>query len=225
MKLFQKMNLPNTAGLGIRGFFKLPLDIGYAWFPSFNSTGELITFSPERLAGLRKTRAKMLEVLKNIFTVWDPVKIFFLGFSQGAIAAIDVALNCSVTLGGVVAISSSLIDETKAEIEMPNHQAHHNNLTPFYVSHGKLDTTLSIATAKQQYEYISRHYPSHPMEWHEYAKGHEMIKNQEEMEDIMTFFARHLTSKDQSFDTLQKMVKKGEIMEVEGVTSNGIIIK
>ena len=111
MKLFEKMNLPNTAGLGIRGFFELPMDIGFAWFPSFNSVGEciyllyisfifilyisnnklliyfiisheVITFSPERLVGLRQTRTKILKLLNTLFSAWDPVKIFLFGFSQ-----------------------------------------------------------------------------------------------------------------------------------------------
>jgi hypothetical protein len=107
MKLFEKMNLPNTAGLGVRGFVKLPMDIGFAWLPSFNSVGEcvffsptsddhfflvliyfinfaqkVITFAPERIAGLVHTRLMLLELLKCLFSAWDPVKIFFLGFSQ-----------------------------------------------------------------------------------------------------------------------------------------------
>ena len=110
--------------------------------------------------------------------------------------AIDVALHCEFTLGGVIgklsfsyplffslsslsslfsflfsflssflrhitsihyvnysfsAISSSMIDEAMAEIESPNTkiQAPTKNLTPLFVSHGKLDTSLPLAKAKQ----------------------------------------------------------------------------
>ena len=35
------------------------------------------------------------------------------------------------------------------------------------------------------------------------------------MKDIMAFLARHLRSNDQSSQTLQKMVQKGELMEVK----------
>jgi hypothetical protein len=45
------------------------------------------------------------------------------------------------------------------------------------------------------------------------------------MQDIMTFLARHLTRNDESSKTLQKMVQKGELIEVEGVAKNGVIYK
>lgn len=43
MKLFDKMQLPNTGGLGIRGTSPLPLDMGYGWFPAFKPNGECIS--------------------------------------------------------------------------------------------------------------------------------------------------------------------------------------
>ena len=42
---------------------------------------------------------------------WRLRDIFLMGFSQGAIVAVDVALKTSARLGGVVAISSTALPE------------------------------------------------------------------------------------------------------------------
>jgi len=87
-KLGQKMNIPQTACLTIRGTSEIPFfDDGYCWFPSFEISGDLNKGKineQRRKQGLeysRKLIIEILDILKDKY-LWKPERIFLLGFSQ-----------------------------------------------------------------------------------------------------------------------------------------------
>jgi predicted esterase len=63
--------------------------------------------------------------------------------------AVDLGLHCSATLGGVVAISSSLMAESAEEYEKnPSNLAFKQNSTPILLTHGTRDKSVPLEVAK-----------------------------------------------------------------------------
>jgi predicted esterase len=109
-----------------------------------------------------------------------------------------MALEYEKPLGGVVAISSSLLEE-EALAASPNsgHSALPPRQTPVLVTHGRRDGMVPVEQARRHLVLLRSRYGKETantlVRWKEYeGKGHDMIKSKEEMQDVMGFLAEHL---------------------------------
>jgi phospholipase/carboxylesterase len=74
-----------------------------------------------------------------------PDAVFLMGFSQGAIMSLGVALTKPERVAGVVAMSGRLLPEFAAQAAAPERLAQ----KPFLVIHGTRDTVLPIAFGRE----------------------------------------------------------------------------
>jgi len=187
----------------------LPLDLpGRSWFSMFESDGDFIEPKQgerRRMDGVSVTRRHLehlLEVLES--KGWHRRDIFFLGFSQGAITAVDLAIHSKERFGGVVAVSGTLLPEDEVRAV--------GGKTPILVTHGLRDDQEPIGGARKQVQRLKKAVgEGAPVLFKEFKKGHEMINSEVEMRVVMEFFAQHL-------DLVEHGDEDGEMYEI----SNGM---
>jgi len=212
--LARKMTLPQTAALVLEAPHCLPLGIeGASWFEMFEDDGDFIegkAGEARRLDSLAQTRGWLDGCIIQLDQAgWDPRDIFFLGFSQGAITAVDYAMRSGRSLGGVVAVSGQLLAEDRLK-------GLHPSATPILFTHGSKDSQVSAIAAKDMFDRIKGGLESQghtgPLLWRQFAKNHEMIGSKEEMQVVMEFFAQHLDLFDPSAE--DAVGTKSDIYEI-----------
>ena len=140
--------------------------------------------------GLEATRARLQNLItKLVAGGWHRRDIFLLGFKQGAVAALDLALHSEERFGGVVAVSGTVLPEDDlASIESSN--------TPILATHGTSDSQDPINEARHEFQRMERALKERgdqaPVQWREISKGAGMIDSEEEMRPVMEFFAQHI---------------------------------
>lgn len=122
-----------------------PLQVGNggrAWWPlrnrpQYDENQVLSTPEPE----LSSARNAVLKLLSKLQQNYAPKTVALLGFSQGAMLALDVALTAS-GVSRVAVLSGSLIPDTVARLTRESHP------TPaVFVSHGRQDGVLPFQAA------------------------------------------------------------------------------
>lgn len=122
-----------------------PLQVGNggrAWWPlrnrpQYDENQVLSTPEPE----LANARNAVLKLLAKLQQNYAPKSVALLGFSQGAMLALDVALTAS-GVSRVAVLSGSLIPDTVAQLARASHP------TPaVFVSHGRQDNVLPFQAA------------------------------------------------------------------------------
>ena len=203
--------------LSLEAPLPLPLGLdGRSWYEMFEPSGEFISPSAgerRRIASLTNTR-KQIDILLGELTAegWLLRDIFFMGFSQGAVVAVDVALHRQERLGGVVAISASVLPEAEMSRLC-------GSGTPILCTHGTKDTSVSISDARQVFGRLQKRLEeaTHegPVLWREFDKGHEMVSTKREMQAIMEFFSQHLDLREESMEG-QAGDEEAEVYEIVG---------
>ena len=128
---------PETLDWGGRAWF--PIDV--AAFEEAQRAGTPRDLSLKEPAGLEWAREEMQRFIKGIETPWE--KIVLMGFSQGAMLAVDLAARAETTPAGVVILSGTLVDKkTLAEL------AARKIGLPFFQSHGSVDPILGYPQAR-----------------------------------------------------------------------------
>uniref|UniRef100_A0A7S4MZG0 Phospholipase/carboxylesterase/thioesterase domain-containing protein n=1 Tax=Guillardia theta TaxID=55529 RepID=A0A7S4MZG0_GUITH len=189
----KKLELPKTSVMALRACDSLPLAMGFSWFPVFEADGNMIVPSrteERRTRGLKSTLDKLEVFLRRVWQQekFKPKSTFIFGFSQGAIVAVNAGLR--MNLGGVVGVSGSLIQEQHDSSWPPPPGG--KSSTPMLLTHGVADERVSITKARACRDRLRGWVEEETMEWKEYNKGHDMVRQQEEVRDLMSFFARHL---------------------------------
>jgi len=215
----QQMKLPQTAWLSLQAPNPL-LDLGYMWIPSFNADGSLMSSSDKGLEGLSNLR-KLLKLffytLKSKYN-WNYSNIFLLGFSQGAVVALDTALNWvePELLGGLICISGSILEESTKLSKDSLCSA--KNIPPILLTHGTKDDRDLLQSAKQKYDYLVKQLGANGNKiiWKDYEKSHQMVCSKDEATDIMTFFSKHLSIK-------SSLAQQEGVIEITG--QKGIILE
>lgn len=89
------------------------------------------------------------------------------GFSQGAVIALMTGLQCSQTLGGILALSGYLPLTTN---EIASGATGKNKNTPIFMAHGMEDAIVPYALGKAAYAELTN--AGYPARWHSYPIGH-----------------------------------------------------
>ena len=159
---------------------------GFAWFE--------MAWTPEGLVGDPQQARNSLQLLSRFLEqtlpsgipdiALDPRQVYLLGFSQGAIMSLYLALTRPEKLAGVVAISGRLSPEILAEAVEPARMQHLSVL----VVHGTADTVLPVAFGRQIRDYFAL-LPLR-LTYREYEMGHEV--SPESLRDIQGWLQSQL---------------------------------
>ena len=128
---------PEVLDWGGRAWF--PIDI--AAFEEAQRTGNARDLSLREPPGLEWAREELQRFIKAMERPWE--KIVLMGFSQGAMLAVDLALRAESAPAGVVILSGTLVDKPKTSELAPSKKG-----MPFFQSHGSVDPILGFAQAR-----------------------------------------------------------------------------
>ena len=148
-------------------------ELSKAWFS--------IPFTSDLNKEIAQSRDIVLPKLKYILNCYE--KIVLLGFSQGAMMCLDIMLNLSKPVSGVVCLSGlnlSIDDKIKIDEKFLK--------IPIFVGHGINDEIIDINMSKKSFEIISKR--GFVTSLNEYNMRHEVIDK--EMQDIKNFIKKLL---------------------------------
>lgn len=137
----------------------------YAWFEvQFLPQGGFL-IDPQQLDASRTTLIGFLGEAVEAYGA-DPERVYLMGFSQGAIMSLTLALTQPRLLAGVAAISGRIPPEVQPWIVPPEETAG----LPVIVSHGRADTVISIDWGRRARETLERQRVA--LTYREHEMGH-----------------------------------------------------
>lgn len=147
---------------------RAPIRMGlkaYGWFQSL--------FEP-RYAAVKQeefinSKKLMIEFISQVKTKYNlgSNPVFLLGFSQGAVLSLSIALEVPDWIAGVVCFNGCLMPELLSLA--PNKSLHH---LPVFVSHGLYDEILPVTYAREIKDCLDRLQVN--LTYKEYPLGHEI---------------------------------------------------
>lgn len=127
---------PETLEWGGKAWF--PIDV--AAFEEAQRTGKPRDLSQREPPGLAEARADLAGLIAELDASWD--QLVLMGFSQGAMLAVDAALRAPSAPAGVAILSGTLVDRPSLAALAPKKKG-----LPFFQSHGSVDPILGFAQA------------------------------------------------------------------------------
>jgi phospholipase/carboxylesterase len=128
---------PEVLDWGGRAWF--PIDV--AAFEEAQRSGTPRDLSLREPPGLEWAREELQRFIAGLELPWE--RIVLMGFSQGAMLAVDLALRAESAPAGVVILSGTLVDKAKTAELAPAKKG-----MPFFQSHGSVDPILGFAQAR-----------------------------------------------------------------------------
>jgi len=157
---------PKTRYIVPAGPIELP-NGGRAWWPMHGratyDANQVLKAPAEKVTSARLAVQKLLSTLHEQLA---PDALFLLGFSQGAMLALDVVLAAS-SVDRVAVLSGALLDETVERIAMPRSRA-----PAVFVSHGRKDPVLRFQGAERLVETLKSSHFS--VDFRPFEGGHEI---------------------------------------------------
>lgn len=155
---------------------------GYAWF-NLAFTPQGIAVDPTEVESARQTLHKFIGEIVNAYDC-DPSAVYLVGFSQGAMMSLAIALTYPGTATAVVAMSGRLTSHT---VELISDKDALIGL-PVFVLHGTNDPVIPISQGRE----TSRLLSELPIDltYREYDMGHEV--SAESLEDITDWLREQL---------------------------------
>jgi phospholipase/carboxylesterase len=146
---------------------------GRAWWHLDPNTRPPHAHSDQLPAGFRPTpdviaaRAAVQGLIATIIDRHAPTSVALVGFSQGAMLAIDVALAGAPRVDRVAAMSSVLLMDSVPALTAPR-----ASKPRFLLSHGRQDPVLSFAAGSRAKELLEQH--GFAVTWRPFDGGHEI---------------------------------------------------
>lgn len=155
----------------------------YAWYPvEFTATGPII--DADVAEDSRLILLRFIDELVAAYPV-DARRVYLMGFSQGAIMSLAVALTQPEKVAGSVAMSGRLLPEIQPKIA----EAERLRDLPILMTHGLHDPIIPIGDARAASVYLSR-LPL-KLTYREYDMGHQVTV--ESLKDIVAWLKEQLT--------------------------------
>ena len=129
-------NGPVSLDWGGRAWF--PIDV--AAFEEGQRTGKPRDLSGGEPAGMAEARAALQAFIEELGAPWD--KLVVMGFSQGAMMAVDLALRAPAAPAGVAILSGTFVDRKTVLALAPKRKG-----LAFFQSHGSVDPILGFQEA------------------------------------------------------------------------------
>jgi phospholipase/carboxylesterase len=156
----------------------------YAWYHvTFGPTGPVI--DPQEAEDAQAAVLSFIDEALEAYNL-SKRKVYLLGFSQGAILSLSLALTHPEKLAGVVAASGRTLPQSVPRGAPP---AGMEGL-PVFIAHGTRDNVLPVSYARESRDIFAR-LPA-ALTYREYAIGHGM--SQECLEDISGWLSALLNS-------------------------------
>jgi phospholipase/carboxylesterase len=156
--------------------------MSYAWF-NLNFTPQGVVINPEEAESSRQTLRKFIGEVVEAYQC-NPNAVYLMGFSQGAMMSLAVALTFPGLAAAVVAMSGRLLPQTLTQI------ADKDTLIglPIFAAHGRQDTVLPISHGRDTRVKLSEL----PVEltYREYDMGHEI--SYDSLNDITEWLSEQL---------------------------------
>jgi phospholipase/carboxylesterase len=146
---------------------------GRAWWHLDPNSRPPHATSDQLPAGFRPTpdviaaRAAVQGLIATIVDRHAPTTVALVGFSQGAMLAIDVALAGAPHVERVVAMSGVLLVDSVPALTAP-----HATKPRFLLSHGRQDPVVPFAAGSQAKDLLEKH--GFRVTWKPFAGGHEI---------------------------------------------------
>jgi len=157
----------------------------YAWYPvEYTADGTIIDF--EVAEDSRSMLLRFIDELIEAYQV-DPKRVYLMGFSQGAIMGLSIALTRPDKVAGIVVMSGRLLPEIRSMIADPT------ALTglPIFMVHGRADPIVPIAQARATRAELAQLPVA--LTYHEYTMGHQVTV--ESLKDIVAWLKARLNEK------------------------------
>ena len=195
-KLASTMNLPQTVAMSLKGPVPV-LSFGFSWFSVFDLRTAQELSSEDQSKGLLKVAQELASYISELNTRLTlsaspsmlPKRFFLLGFGQGASVCLEtgllIASKHEVDIAGVMCLSGTFMAESwlsKWTDPGPFPQPLH-----VFASHGIHDEKLSIGIARNRVERLKSLACIGDVDFHEYAKGCQMLCSREETKDLMAW--------------------------------------
>ena len=129
-------NAPEVLDWGGRAWF--PIDV--AAFEEAQRTGKARDLSGGEPAGMAESRLALQAFIQDLDVSWD--KLVLMGFSQGAMMAVDLALRAPRAPAGVAILSGTFVDGKAVAALAPKRKG-----LAFFQSHGSVDPILGFQEA------------------------------------------------------------------------------
>ena len=155
----------------------------YGWFRfEFTPNGPVVVDPAEAMNSLRLI-LRFMDELVEVYGV-DPDRTYLMGFSQGTIMALSVALTQPDKVAGVAGMSGRFPDALRSQIA-PSEKLEG---LPILLQHGTEDPVLPIHNGRAAREILDR-LPVR-LEYHEYRMGHHVT--QESLADLSIWLTARL---------------------------------
>ena len=158
----------------------------YAWFHvQFTRQGSVIV--PEEAENSRQLLLRFIDELVETYQL-DPHRVYVVGFSQGAILGLSMALTAPHKLAGLVAMSGRILPQV-----LPLKAADEDlKGLPVLVVHGVDDAVLPVSNGRESRDILS----GLPVDltYHEYPMGHQI--SSESLADIAAWLTGHLDNEE-----------------------------
>lgn len=169
---------PRTRYIVPAGPVELP-NGGRAWWPMRGHptyTAEQVLVAPsEKVAAARSAVQGLLRTIAERFV---PEATLLVGFSQGAMLALDVALMPRVLVARVAVLSGALLGDAATRVALPRRRA-----PSVFVSHGRQDPILRFEGAQHLVDVL--HEAHVPVTFRPFDGGHEIP--QDAVPDLKAF--------------------------------------
>jgi phospholipase/carboxylesterase len=129
-------NGPETLDWGGRAWF--PIDV--AAFEEAQRTGKPRDLSGGEPDGMAESRVALQGFIQELGVSWE--KLVVMGFSQGAMMAVDLALRAPSAPAGVAILSGTFVDQKSVAALAPKRAG-----LAFFQSHGSVDAILGFQEA------------------------------------------------------------------------------
>lgn len=156
--------------------------MGHAWF-NLGFTPQGIAVDPEEIEAARQILRKFIGEIVEAYDC-DPNAVYLVGFSQGGMMALAVALTFPGVAAAVVAMSGRLLPQTVEQITDKDMLFG----LPVLVVHGTRDTVLPISHARETKARLAE-LPV-DLTYHEYEMAHEV--SAESLEDVTEWLKAQL---------------------------------
>jgi len=163
-----------------------PVTLGpgaYAWFHTeFTPQGPVI--NPDEAEASRTMVIRFIDELVERYDL-DPDRVYLMGFSQGAIISLSVALTAPESLAGVVAMSGRVLPQVGQQIAAPDRLAG----LPVLVVHGLYDPLLPVDEYGRPARDLLARLPV-ALTYQEYPMAHQV--SDESLTDVTRWLTEHL---------------------------------
>jgi phospholipase/carboxylesterase len=156
--------------------------VSYAWF-NLGFTPQGIIVNPDEVESSRRTIHKFIGEIVEAYEC-DPNSVYLMGFSQGAMLSLAVALTYPGSAAGVVAMSGRVLPQALGQV------TDKDTLTglPIFLAHGSRDMLIPINHGREARAKLSEL----PIEltYREYDMGHEI--SYDSLKDIVEWLKERL---------------------------------